>query len=421
MFTTRGVLRKRDYKKRGGAKNDQRGANCTGLVRYGQLQAGGFDAMKRGLIIGGLIIIALMVMLILYLELMPAPAEKVESSETATPGFLVVSQGADYLKEMQAGMRIGSSLPKLVVTNINGKPVDLSQTGKKLLLVFAKSGYSSFLSYSPLLQEWAKIYGEKLQVIVFFDGISSVGESNGLTGAGVEVVQKAREIFAQFDPNYMNYNYLVNERGQIVSRYQFSPSQWHSLSLAMDKFARKSVVPEMPPVRPLQFGHLLQLRTGTDARGNRFAPASFAGKPTVFFLIKPCQHLQGPLTQLMRGVRERFGEKINVVAMYYFKNDLEKQAEGEYYCRYGITPQKCCDQEGMNPWKLLKEKSVRGVMSYFDQNGQIFEESSFWTWPTVLFVDDRLNLRNIIGLTPDNNQGINRVTDMIIREIASME
>lgn len=373
--------------------------------------------MKKGFIIGGLIIIALTLLILLYLNLTLVPAEKVESSETATPGFLVVSQGAEYLEEMQKGAKVGSDIPKLSLTNINGKNFNLSRLGKKILLVFARSGYSSFSTYSPILQDWAKVYGEKLQIVVFFDAIASVGESNGLTGAGVEVVQKAREIFGQFDPNYMHYSYLVDEKGKIVYRYQFVPSQWHSLSEMIDRFARKSEIPEMTSVRPLRLGQLLPLKTGTDARGNRFAPASFAGKPTIFFLTKPCQRIQGPINQLMHEIQEYFGDKVNLVAMYYLNNELEKQSEQEYYCRYGITIEKCCDLEEMNPWKLLKENSVRGVTSYCEQNGKIFEGSRFWTWPTILLVDDRLNLRDVIGLTPDNNQGINQVTELIVQKM----
>jgi thiol-disulfide isomerase/thioredoxin len=248
-----------------------------------------------------------------------------------------------------------------------------------------------------MIQEWARIYKDRLTVILVMDGTLAEEERNGLMAAGVHPVFDSPDLWLDIDPGPLNYSFFIDEEQKIVHRFTFEEHKWREMVRDIDLFARQSIVPKQTDRKPMELGKPLTL-VATLAGGKLFDITDFQGRRSIFFLVNPscgtCKHLY----PLIRSLKSRYEGELNVGLIFSVYNYQTDQLIREFYDRYGLGHDNMENRYIENPKRFLEQCQLDDMVVFFDQNNRLFHQDLFWMTPTVMIVDQDLKLIDIFGV-----------------------
>lgn len=306
--------------------------------------------------------------------------------------FSITERGNDYLRAAEKGSQIGQQIPTSLIVDSLGQ--DLLQFEKKALVVFNKDHYRK---YFPLLQEWAQIYREHLNVILVTEGNLTEEERSRLLVSGVHQVFASNVLHQYLDPGPLNYSFFIDEDRRIVHRFTFEEHKWREMVRDIDLFARRSVVPGHLNVKPMELGKPLALAARL-AGGKLFDITDFQGKPSIFFLLNPCCRICDKLYPVIESLRARYEGSLNVGLIFSVYNYQTDQMIKEFYDRYGLGQENMENRYIENTRRFIEQNNLEGMTVFFDQNNQLFHQNLFWLTPTVMLVDEDMKLIDIFGV-----------------------
>lgn len=333
-----------------------------------------------------------------------------EVSGYGDPVLCYSLSGDDYVSSVLEGYMVGKSLASVDIKDVNNNPVTLV-SGKKTLIAHL---YGEQPVEEPILKEWAKTYGDQLQVIASFP-YSKPGrqEIKDLTSAGVIVVT-SEELIEK--TGYRTA--FLNPKGQIVFDLYFDIINWKRDSQLVEQFVKNPDFHQDISRAEFNFSETFTLPKFTDALGKTFNLEDFRGKPVLLFLANPYHDdTTASLYPFISNFKERYGDKVNIVVVmdYHINSDTATDLK-EYYEKYKLSTEDL--MEAATPEELLDGQGLDGLPIYFDQNGLISDLCD--ANAGLIILDKDLKLVNVTDLYSDYVDEQDGVGPLVESELKSL-